>query len=213
MKKSLLLDTCHRIIIDDFMPEDQLVVFNKQFCSLYEESVPGVVVKPGAGVVVDTNIKSRMEFNVYDLSKELGLDLHSIWNNCLWREELRSFYAQCGGIFSYMNVTSYDYLLGAFYSEGDFYKPHPDLSILTAVFFHQDENNFEGGNFYLGSGTEWNKNDLRYVKIEYKKNRLLIFPSRFMHYAEPVTKSKKDGIDGMRLCTQNFLSFKNEHQE
>jgi Rps23 Pro-64 3,4-dihydroxylase Tpa1-like proline 4-hydroxylase len=207
MKKKFYKDHCHRIIVDDFMSEDDLIQFNKEFYSMYQYSEDGPY-RLSTGLVVDKTFKSRKEFDIHQATNNLNLSLSHIWMKYLWSDEMRSFYHKCGGIFPYMNVSSYDHLLGAFYSEGDFYKPHVDLFILTAVFFHQDNTNFIGGDFFLGSSVDKEDPELKFLRIPYVKNRLIIFPSRYAHYAGRVEKSFLEGVDGMRLCTQNFIDFR-----
>lgn len=208
MKITYIQEHCQHILVDGFMPSEDLETFNREFYQMYAHSGPGPYKKPD-GLVVDTTIKARREFSIHDATVEHGLNLSHIWRKYLWSDLMKQAYVDCGGIFPYMNVSSYDYLLGAFYGPGDFYKPHNDLFILTAVFFHQDEENFLGGDFFLGNRVDKKAQDISFIRIPYVKNRLVIFPSRYTHYVEPVEKSLKPGIDGLRLCTQDFIDFNN----
>lgn len=201
------------ILIEDFLSPDDLKVFNEDFYKMYPFASAGSIVRDGERGIVDKSFKARKEFEIYPQTDEHKLRIPQIWHRNLWSDELRRFYANQSGLFAYMNVTSSDMLLGAFYGEGDFYQTHADLSIFTAVFFHQNEANFDGGDFMLGTVTEWNRGEAIFVRIPYKCNKLLIFPSRFIHHAEPVTKSNVSGLDGLRLCTQNFLGFDNDYNK
>lgn len=206
MKVKISREHCDHIIIDGWMQEEDLRIFNSEFISLYDHSQDGVFRRDGQ-YHIDRTFKARREFPMHDATSQLGLQLSHIWNRYLWSDLMRKLYTDAGGIFPYMNFSNHDFLLGAFYGPGDFYKAHRDSYLITAVFFHQNETNFVGGDFFLGNKTDLKDPELSYIHIPYKKNRLVIFPSRYIHYVSPVEQSLRPGVEGMRLCTQDFIDI------
>lgn len=88
------------------------------------------------------------------------------------------------------------------YEDGDFYKPHYDTSIFTAVLWWWNEpKQFEGGEFYFTdpkSGEE--------VEVEGKSNRLILFPSVVTHGVRQIKYLTPDA--NPRYAVTMFLTYK-----
>lgn len=215
MKFKYLTDVCPRIVITSFLEEEELTQYNQAFLAMFKDSQSGTFHK-NLQEMYDSSFKARSEFYFRNYKNEQIQTMEKIWWNSFWKKELRVYFHEVGGIFSYINLFNGMSLLGSFYGEGDFYKEHADSSLVTAIFFHQDDKSFEGGELVLSSENEWsseNKIPKISVKIPYQKNTLVIFPSRYSHAVEAVTRSFKEGPLGMRLSTQCFMYFDENNNE
>lgn len=209
MKFKYLTDICPRIVITSFLEEEALTQYNQAFLEMFKDSVKGTYHK-NLQEIHDPSFKARSEFYFRDFKNTQIQTMERIWWDAFWKKELREQFHNTGGIFSYINLFNGMSLLGSFYGEGNFYKEHADSSLVTAIFFHQEDKSFEGGELVLSSENEWsseNKIPKQSVKIPYERNTLIIFPSRYHHGVEAVTKSLKEGPLGMRLSTQCFMYF------
>lgn len=89
------------------------------------------------------------------------------------------------------NISAYDVLLSA-YKNGDYYKSHQDVSVLTLLFWFGKEN-FTGGDLIF---TDFNHT------VPFKSNRAILFPS---YYSHEVTETKSDDENYVRYCATAFL--------
>ena len=86
-------------------------------------------------------------------------------------------------IFGFMDLCNHDSTLLNHYNDGEYYAPHRDVAVLTAITFFIDDVGFSGGEF------EFADYDCR---VEQKNNRTVIFPSAARHSVAPV-KVPKNG--------------------
>ena len=87
--------------------------------------------------------------------------------------------------FKYIENINYDVTLLSYYENNDFYKGHRDKSVLSYVYWcNKEPRKFTGGDLHF---QELNKT------IEYKNNRLIIFPSHYIHVVSNV--EMKEGYD------------------
>jgi len=92
-----------------------------------------------------------------------------------------------------------DCSLLSYYEESDHYKPHHDVSLWTClIWMVREPRLFDGGDFKL------NEPD---VEIKLKNNRMVIFPSCFLHSVSPIkfhTQPKDMGYG--RYCITHFYN-------
>jgi hypothetical protein len=101
--------------------------------------------------------------------------------------------------FKYIHHTNYDATLISYYEEKDYYKAHTDTSILTYLYWcHKEPKKFEGGDLILPELD---------AGIEYKNNRLVIFPSWRLHEVTPIKMIEQvEPYSGYgRYCITNFV--------
>jgi Rps23 Pro-64 3,4-dihydroxylase Tpa1-like proline 4-hydroxylase len=99
-------------------------------------------------------------------------------------------------IFRYFILCNRDTTLLSYYSEGDYYEEHQDMSLITILnYFNEEPKPFEGGNLLF--------NDFD-IEIEVKNNRTVIFPGCYSHEVLPITKVE-DNHSG-RFCITQFLN-------
>ena len=96
--------------------------------------------------------------------------------------------AQCEPYSRSFFSSNTDNTMVSYYEENDHYRPHHDTFLWTTlIWFVKEPRLFDGGNFVL--------NDLGY-EIRLHHNRMVMFPSCFMHSVTPVkfhTSPKEPG--------------------
>lgn len=101
--------------------------------------------------------------------------------------------------FKYAAMTNADRTFLSYYENSDYYKPHTDTAVLTYLYWcHKSPKAFEGGNLRLS--------DID-TEIEYKNNRLVIFPSYYLHSVSPVKMLNADVLPFStfgRYCITTF---------
>ena len=103
-------------------------------------------------------------------------------------------------LFRALPVTNYDTTLVNYYENANYYKPHADETLFSAISFHYKEpKKFSGGDFIL--------NDFN-LKIEIKNNMLIIFPGAYHHGVTEVIMNKKDLNQGFgRYSMVQFINI------
>jgi hypothetical protein len=86
--------------------------------------------------------------------------------------------------FKYFKFVGHDRTFISYYEDTDYYKPHVDQSILTCLYWcNKTPKSFEGGNLILGNER---------TEIEYKNNRLVIFPSHNLHSVNEIKMTQNN---------------------
>ena len=150
-----------------------------------------------------------------DLKQNLGLHLDELYS----RRELSSILQinrkALGDLvwdslietdFSFKNLETCnsDSTLISYYEEGDYYKPHRDVSSYTALtWFYRQPKQFDGGDMYF---PEYNHT------IEIRNNMTVYFLSGVMHQVKPVRMKFQPIVDDFgalsgngRYCMSQFL--------
>jgi Rps23 Pro-64 3,4-dihydroxylase Tpa1-like proline 4-hydroxylase len=85
-----------------------------------------------------------------------------------------------------------------YYEHSDYYLPHRDNSAFTClIWLYKEPRRFAGGDFRI---------DALERDIELKNNRLVIFPSCFLHSVTPLSMKPDDLGKGLgRYCLTTFL--------
>lgn len=96
----------------------------------------------------------------------------------------------------YFDLTIEDNALVTRYDNGDYYKPHTDESIFTAIYYTWKEPKpFTGGDLYFGD-----------FKVPIENNSLLVFPGPTLHEVTPV-----EGYG--RWAISQFVKFANINRD
>lgn len=112
-------------------------------------------------------------------------------NRILWRDDVIGALIDYHPFFRFLHSANVDSTLISYYENSDFYKPHKDDAIVTALtWFYDQPKKFDGGDLILEDE----------VKIECKHNRCLIFPSILVHSVSSINLSTD-------LQNQNFGRF------
>ena len=126
--------------------------------------------------------------------------LHSIWSKYFWRTMGEELAASEDSALVHATWTKFGKILFSAYGDGDWYGHHVDIDlncIATAVLMLslRDPVQFEGGSFLLENEPP----------IEFKNNRLIVFPSCRMHGVEPV-RLDNNSYENRRFTIQYFIS-------
>jgi len=170
-KKNKLL---YRLLLDNYFPFEESKIFTKD----NQQST-------------NTKVRSTKVFPLGNLSTNNNTVIHwaNLFASCLIY--YMDIYQQENNTFSKSNIQDIQLLK---YEKGGFYKTHVDSGInaprtLSFIYFVNDD--YENGNliFELPQNSET-------VKVEVKKDRLLVWPSNFLypHKVEPVTKGVKFSV-------------------
>ena len=104
-------------------------------------------------------------------------------------------------MFGCFNSSNKDTSLVSYYEENDHYKPHHDVFLWTCqIWMVKEPRLFDGGNFILNESE---------TEIKLKNNRLVMFPSCYLHSVTPIkfhTKPKEIGY-GRYTITHFYYSI------
>tara|TARA_Y100000389_G_scaffold197822_1_gene233165 strand:- start:2554 stop:3171 length:618 start_codon:yes stop_codon:yes gene_type:complete len=95
--------------------------------------------------------------------------------------------------------TDWDNTLLNYYEDSDNYKSHYDYSLFTMlIFFNKEPKLFSGGDLYFKESD---------TTIEFKHNRMILFPGHYLHQANKVSMNSKyqDKMNG-RFTITHFIS-------
>jgi len=109
-------------------------------------------------------------------------------------------YDYLSSYFHGFKASNVDTTLISYYEDSDYYKPHCDMSVLTALtYFYAEPKKFSGGELEIP----------RYgVTLEPKNNTTYIFCGQEMHGVAPISMDKNDlGKNLGRYCMAQFLNF------
>jgi Rps23 Pro-64 3,4-dihydroxylase Tpa1-like proline 4-hydroxylase len=195
------------VVIDDFLPW----VYNLQVLNEVEALMPYMQpskVDSAGKVVVAGNLKSSKNLWLYQFyaAVQAKFKITDLFEKTLWTDTFKDVLNQTGDCLfkSYMYTDSSQMLLSQ-YQKSDHYTWHRDYNpTLTANFMLAREPlKFKGGDFVLGG---WDTKEPLKI-IEFKNNRLVLFPSRVWHKVEPVTEFKGHPRDS-RFTIQYWSKLK-----
>lgn len=178
------------IIIDDFYDNTELIEIKKEIdlllkFKLFPEytgaaKVEKKLIKHGDALWVDYHFSNRSKSKILTLNRKL------------FEKTVVNQAKEVNLYFSHIDLCNCDWTLLNFYENGGTYKPHTDTSALTAITM------FKIGDFIGG--------DLHVVddKIEFKENRLIIFPGCLMHEAKPIIAEPNN----YRVTMAQFINYK-----
>jgi hypothetical protein len=96
--------------------------------------------------------------------------------------------------------TNHDYNLISYYEDKHFYKPHIDSFLWTMlIWFYKKPKNFTGGELVFVDRKEI---------IELKHNRMILFPSYFLHEVTPIQVNKDFKKGDGRYTITKFLNYR-----
>jgi Rps23 Pro-64 3,4-dihydroxylase Tpa1-like proline 4-hydroxylase len=165
--------------------------------------------------------KGSVVADFFKKSKNLWLFLHYIENRnqknlaidfekLLWSKEMRQIFQDThDGLFNAALSTNSSDLLLSKYENGDHYEWHRDYCHLLTINYMlaKEPLQFEGGEFLIGN---WDSQETTHT-IEFKNNRLIIFPSRAFHKVVPV-KNLQCGSENARFTLQYWSQLKHRQE-
>jgi Rps23 Pro-64 3,4-dihydroxylase Tpa1-like proline 4-hydroxylase len=167
------------VVVDDFYSSEELKeIWNEiEFLSSEDKLLSpehtytasyldGELKKQNLGVFIDDLYLNRSTSNILKHTRKI------------FSQEFFDELEKLNYIFSFLKKATKDNTLLSYYRDGDFYKPHLDEFLFTAIcFLYKEPKQFEGGEFIF---TEHD------ITTECKNNRLILFPSNVRHEVSEV---------------------------
>lgn len=192
-------------IVDNFLSKENNYNCLQECLSLWHIMKPGKVGPAGEPVEkLSSDIKRN--FNIWlDTAykyREESFILRTLLP-ALWTSEMRANYIKMQDvIFGLLNHTSNDCTLVSAYGNGDYYNSHKDQNGVCSFNYMlcHEPKMFRGGEFVL-EGFNGEEQEI----VEFKNNRLVVFPSDYLHSVKPIFMLT-DKPAHMRWTIQNFPS-------
>lgn len=171
--------TPNYVIYDDFFNEEEL---SKIWNEVLFLTSPSKMLPPEkSGSAIDNNGKILKKNSAIFLENIYADRLTSDINVLTDKVFSREIFDQLnliGGVFNYIKVTNRNYNFLSYYEDSDYYRPHLDYSVFTMlIWLSKEPKKFEGGDLIFDDINE---------TIDFKSNRLIIFPSFLFHSVTPV---------------------------
>jgi hypothetical protein len=189
------------LVIDDFFNEEELkrIWLELDFLTREDMMVPPEYSNGARDPITRTLLKKNSVIFLDDIYQKR--ETSNILNNFekIYSEEVSDIIDDLPNEFKYFRFIGHDRTFISYYENSDYYKTHVDHAILTCLYWcNKLPQSFEGGNLTLG--------DER-TEIEYKNNRLVIFPSHSPHSVDPIKMIKNDTSFSTfgRYCITKFL--------
>jgi hypothetical protein len=168
------------LIIDDFFNDDELKKNWLELDFLTKEEIMLPPEKSNGAIDLETKIPLKKNNVLFLDDLYQKRETSTILNNFekIYNEEVSDIIDDLPNEFKYFKFVGHDRTFISYYQDSDYYKPHKDQAILSCIYWcNKTPQSFEGGNLILG--------DER-TEIEYKNNRLVIFPSHNIHSVNPI---------------------------
>jgi Rps23 Pro-64 3,4-dihydroxylase Tpa1-like proline 4-hydroxylase len=173
------------VVIDDFYDEKELSLIWLELNFLTDasklqsaEETLGAVdeqkkqLKSNHGVFLEEIYQDRKFSNILTLNRKM------------FSPDIKKTLISVSPEFKYIENINFDVTLLSYYENNDFYKGHRDSSVLSFVYWcNKEPKQFSGGDLHF---EELNQT------IGYKNNRLIIFPSHYMHVVSNVEMEEQD---------------------
>lgn len=203
MNINILKHPIPHIVIDNFL--DDINGISNLAKSLYGYSVVGA----HGNEVFDGLKRREVYLETIPENKRIIVDhIADAFMTKFWSEEMKLMFSHLEHPFPMMNAVSDGGLLLGFYDSEDHYTVHHDNSFMTAVLYIHSPKKFTGGDFIITNQLKMNnyKEEERVI-IESISNRLVIFPSCYLHGVTQILSQSKGDVDGMRIALSYFMSF------
>jgi hypothetical protein len=192
------------LVIDDFYTDEEQVEIWKEldFLTYDRKLLPPEGTSPAHDPVTGESLKqnSAIFLDVIYSRRELSNIL--TLNRKIFSPEVSSNFDDMDNCFNYSEITNFDGTMVSYYEQSNYYKAHTDRSILTYLYWcNKEPKKFEGGDLILPQLD---------AGIEYKNNRLVVFPSWRLHEVTPVEMIEDvEPFSGFgRYCITTFVSMR-----
>jgi Rps23 Pro-64 3,4-dihydroxylase Tpa1-like proline 4-hydroxylase len=166
---------------------EKLKIPEKTGTAFNEENIP---LKSNKGLFLDTIYPEREISNILTL------------NSKSFDSKIVDAFSELSFGYQSIKQTNDDSTLISYYENADYYKPHEDIAMYTAVtWFFKEPKAFIGGDFYF---SDYN------VKIEVQNNMMILFPSFVKHSVDEITLKDKSLSGYGRYAMTQFLYITNE---
>jgi hypothetical protein len=166
---------------------EKLKIPEKTGTAFNEENIP---LKSNKGLFLDTIYPEREISNILTL------------NSKSFDSEIVDAFSELSFGYQSIKQTNDDSTLISYYENADYYKPHEDIAMYTAVtWFFKEPKAFVGGDFYF---SDYN------LKIEVQNNMMILFPSFVKHSVDEIILKDKSLFGYGRYSMTQFAYIANE---
>jgi hypothetical protein len=164
---------------------NKLQLPEKTGTALNEENIP---IKKNKGLFLDEIYSKREISNILTLNRKL------------FNSEIKDAFSELSFGYQSIKCTNSDSTLISYYENADYYRPHRDIALYTAVtWFFQEPKAFIGGDFYF---SDYN------MKIEIQNNMMILFPSFVEHSVDEIILKNKSLSGYGRYAMTQFIYIK-----
>lgn len=186
------------IAIDNFYSEKEVADIMQELNMLVKENK----LKPPEATKSATNAEGQLQKQNKSLFLNSAHADGSLSDILRINRKLFSVNVSGGApVFKALQFCNTDGTLISYYEDSDFYNPHVDATVLTALtYFFDEPKKFSGGDLYL---PEYD------LTLECVRNRVYIFCGLIEHQALQVSMDEEHKGKGLgRFCMAQFLNFK-----
>jgi Rps23 Pro-64 3,4-dihydroxylase Tpa1-like proline 4-hydroxylase len=199
--------TPNYLVYDDFFNKEEM---SKIWTELTFLTSPEKMLTPEkTGSALDKEgriLKKNSAIFLESFYGDRNMSYISTITNKVFDKQIADDLIMVGGLFDFIKVTNVEYNFLSYYENNDYYDFHRDTSIFTALMWlNKEPKKFEGGDLVFNELNE---------TIEYKSNRLVIFPSFYYHAVTPIKMIDNYvpfGGDGRYTMTK-FISINMENR-
>jgi len=187
------------LLIDDYYDgmeihliwqEINFLSYPHKFCdgsvSNVEKDRDGVSVKQNKCIYLDNVYSDRNISNIL------------VVNRKLFSDEVTNAFSELSFGYNYFSKCNLDYTTLSYYDETDYYLPHDDFSMYTAItWFYKEPKKFKNGNLIFSDYDH---------EVEVKNNRTVIFPSHVKHHVDKLVFHREHGDNDGRYAISQFIS-------
>jgi hypothetical protein len=164
---------------------NKLQLPEKTGTALNEENIP---IKKNKGLFLDEIYSKREISNILTLNRKL------------FNSEIKDAFSELSFGYQSIKCTNSDSTLISYYENADYYRPHRDTALYTAVtWFFKEPKAFIGGDFYF---SDYN------MKIEIQNNMMILFPSFVEHSVDEIILKNKSLSGYGRYAMTQFIYIK-----
>jgi hypothetical protein len=180
-------------VIDDFYNEEELsrIWLELNFLTNASKLLPP---KETSGAIDEHNNQLKSNHGVFleDVYRDRKYSDILTLNRKMFSPDVNKTLTSVSPEFKYIESINYDVTLLSYYENNDFYKGHRDKSVLSYIYWcNKEPKQFTGGDLHFEELD---------VTIGYKNNRLIVFPSHYIHVVSNV-KMQDEHVDN------NFSTF------
>ena len=199
------------IVIDDWLPWAITLQFKTEIERLIPFMMPGAV-HSNRGVVVAPDYKLNKNLWLFQFFKANRVDKNMAvtFEQQIWKDKMKEIFRETqDSLYQTLLYTDTSQLLLSSYEEGGHYAWHRDYNptVTMNYMYAKEPLKFKGGDFIFGTWDE----KVEAKRVEFKNNRLVIFPSRVWHMVEPVRDFTGDPSEA-RFTLQYWSKLKDTRE-
>lgn len=190
------------ITVDDFYSKDEEKLIWKDIDTVKdylneesEKSGSRGVAKDENGQLADLH---RIYLDSFYNQRRTHSEILKLYSKKLFSDEILESYKIVPSHLTYQTCNS-DYSQISYYENKNYYKKHYDVYQHTAlIWFYKEPKKFSGGDLKMHDSGDI---------VECKHNRMILFPSYYLHEVESITMQDEDLNQGLgRYCLTHFFT-------